>query len=310
MNIMRTIFLSVAAAAIILVGIYFLMNPEKKRLDDAARKRLGGSYIRLSFGVTHYALEGPENGRVVVLVHGGTVPMFTWDELSPGMTSAGFRVLRYDAFGRGFSDRPNVVYNRSLYLEQLVELLDGLQIHDPVDIVGYSFGGATAANFTAHHAARVRNVVLISPVICDYTTPAVLRIPVVGEFFGRVIGLRKVINRASTLWESREFAQHYSTLFAEQTTYEGFQASLLSMLRSDALTDYRDSYAAVAEQNHRIMLIWGTDDSEITEDVISSARALLPRAEFHAIQGAGHGVVFQKPDQIQRLLIGFLQGGE
>ena len=310
MNIKSILVPGVAALVIILIGIYFVMNPEKKKLDNAAREQLGGSYISLSHGVTHYALEGPENGPVVVLVHGGTIPMFTWDELSPELTSVGFRVLRYDVFGRGFSDRPKVEYNRSLYLEQLVELLDGLQVRSPVDIVGYSLGGATVANFTAHYPSRIRKVVLISPVVCDYAIPAVLRIPVIGEFFGRVIGLRKVINRASSCWESREFAQHYSARFEEQTTYEGFQASILSMLRSDALTDYRDSFAAVGKQNRRVLLIWGKNDTEITEDMIRSARALLPQAEFHAIENAGHGIVFQKPEQIQELMIGFLQKGE
>jgi len=67
--------LLVAVVAIILVTPYLLLNPEKRDLDEATRARLGGSYVRLSRGVTHYALEGPTQGQVVVLVHGGTVPM-------------------------------------------------------------------------------------------------------------------------------------------------------------------------------------------------------------------------------------------
>ena len=93
----RIIVLVVAASAIILVGLFLMSNLEKKVLDDAARAQLGGSYVRLSKGVTHYALEGPEDGPVVVLVHGGTIPMFTWDELSPILTAVGFRVLRTES---------------------------------------------------------------------------------------------------------------------------------------------------------------------------------------------------------------------
>lgn len=303
----RIIVLVVAASAIILVGLFLMSNLEKKKLDDAARTQLGGSYVRLSKGVTHYALEGPENGPVVVLVHGGTIPMFTWDELSPGLTAAGFRVLRYDMFGRGFSDRPTMEYNRALYLDQLVELLDALHIYDPVDLVGYSFGGATVINFTAHYPDRVRTMALISPVVYDYPVPAALRLSVVGEFLGRVIGVRKIIDRANSVLGSTKLAQHHAALFAEQVSYEGFLDSLLSMMRSDALGDYRDRYAAVGKQNRRVLLIWGTRDAEITKEVITTAQALIPQVEFHAVDDAGHGIVFQNTEQVRRLLIDFLQ---
>ena len=104
-------------------AVYMALNSEREAMDDTARARLGGSYLRLTHGVTHYALDGADDGPVVVLVHGGTIPMFTWSEIVPGLTDRGFRVLRYDMYGRGRSDRPAVEYNRALYLEQLVELL-------------------------------------------------------------------------------------------------------------------------------------------------------------------------------------------
>lgn len=301
------ILLVVAVLAIILLVIFLMSNLETKKLNDAARKQNGGSYVRLSKGFTHYALEGPGNGQVVVLVHGGTIPMFTWDELSPALMAAGFRVLRYDMFGRGFSDRPKVEYDRALYLDQLVELFDKLQIYTPVDLVGYSFGGAIAVNFTAHYPDRVRKVALISPVVYNYPTPAVLRLPVIGKFLGRVIGVRKILDRADASYRSTKFAQHHAALFAEQISYEGFLDSFLSMMRSDALGDYRDSYAAVGRQNRGVLLIWGTRDSEITKEAITTVQTLIPQVEFHAVDDAGHGIVFQNPEQVQGLLIGFLQ---
>ena len=191
-----------------------------------------------------------------------------------------------------------------------MELLDGLQIRDSIDIVGLSFGGATATNFTARYPARVRRVALISPLVYDYPIPAWVHVPVIGEFLGRLIGVRIVVERANALSESTTFAQHYAALFAEQISYEGFQSSLLSMLRHDALTDYRDSYAAVGRQNRRVLLIWGMRDTDVTEKMISAARARIPRVEFHAVQGAGHGIVFQNPEQVQTLLIDFLRGVE
>ena len=306
----RLVLAVVVAVAVGLFVLYLMMNPERKRLDEPVREQLGGSYLRLSQGVTHYALEGPEDGHVVVLVHGGTIPMFTWDEISPGLTRAGFRVLRYDMFGRGRSDRPGVEYNRALYLEQLVELLGALELQEPVDVVALSFGGATAVNFTAHYPDRVRKLALIAPLVHDYPVPAVVRPPVIGELFARFVGRRMVVDRARTYFGSAESAQRYAALFTEQVSYDGFQSSMLSMLRHDALTDYRDAYATVGAQDRRVLLIWGTRDSEITEEMIDTARALIPRVEFHAVDGAGHGIVFQNKRQVQQLLIDFLRESE
>src|SRR5919109_740116 len=62
----------------------------------------------------------------VVLVHGFSVPFFIYDPTFEFLTRAGFRVLRYDLFGRGFSDRPKARYNIDLFVRQLGELLDGV----------------------------------------------------------------------------------------------------------------------------------------------------------------------------------------
>lgn len=67
-----------AAGAAILVGLYRLLNAETRELDEAARSKLGGSFIRLSAGVVHYVLEGSVDGQVVVLLHGGFTPWISW----------------------------------------------------------------------------------------------------------------------------------------------------------------------------------------------------------------------------------------
>jgi len=289
------------------VVLYQIINPEKEELNDAVRTRLGGSYITLSGGVTHYALEGPANGQVVVLVHGGTIPMFAWDKISPGLTSAGYRVLSYDMYGRGYSDRPHVTYNRELYRNQLLELMDALNLREPFDLVGYSFGGGIVADFTARYPQRVRRLALISPVVYNFKTPRIFRIPVIGEILARFIGIRTVTRRANTMYEGTPSAERNSALFAEQTTFKGFQNSLLSMIRGDAIGNYCDSYESVGKQKRSVLLIWGSHDTEIPEEVIKTTRKLIPHIQFHAIPDAGHNIVFQKPEQLTGIIDNFLR---
>ena len=87
-------------------------------------------------GVTHYDVAGPDSGQRVMLVHGFSVPAYIWDSTVVALTGAGFRVARYDQFGRGYSDRPDVPYTPDLFDRQLLQLLDSLGWREPVSLVG------------------------------------------------------------------------------------------------------------------------------------------------------------------------------
>jgi len=67
---MNAKWLIVFLGIFLLVGVYYMLDPENKELDDGERKKLGGTYINLSDGITHYKLTGPIGGKVIVFVHG------------------------------------------------------------------------------------------------------------------------------------------------------------------------------------------------------------------------------------------------
>jgi pimeloyl-ACP methyl ester carboxylesterase len=296
-----------ALLIIVLVGIYYILDPEKNELNETERARLEGTYIKLSDGTTHYNLEGQDDGEVVVLVHGATVPMWTWDKQVKFLKDAGFKVLRYDMYGRGYSDRPEVTYDQELYQKQLLELIDKLGLAEQFDLIGYSLGGGTALNFTAQNPKRVRKLVLISPLINNFKVPSFFRIPILGEFMARLIGIRVITKRFVSLFENNPESEKYTKLFMEQTTYKGFQQSILSMLRNDAVGDYSDSYQVVGNQKRDILLIWGTEDTEITNQMISDIQSLIPHLKFKPVESVGHGIVFQKPDTVNNIIISFLK---
>src|SRR5437868_7703120 len=119
-------------------GFYVARNPERDTVDDSTRKSASGKFVRLSDGFTHYELSGPDSGRAIVLVHGFSVPYYIWDSTAAALSGAGRRVLRYDQFGRGLSDRPTIDYTAAVYDRQLGELLDSLHIAGPADPAGVS----------------------------------------------------------------------------------------------------------------------------------------------------------------------------
>ncbi|MFX1507287.1 MAG: alpha/beta fold hydrolase, partial [Promethearchaeota archaeon] len=92
------------------------MEYEHEELNEATRKTLKGEFIQLSRGYTHYELDGPVDGDITVLVHGFSTPLFIWNPTFELLVREGFRVLRYDLYGRGYSDRPVLKYTMDLFV--------------------------------------------------------------------------------------------------------------------------------------------------------------------------------------------------
>src|SRR5471030_1088698 len=143
MKILKLIFITVifllSITVLVLAAFYLKLNKETKVLTDKERQGTSGKYIKLTAGITHYELAGPDTGNVIILVHGFSVPYFIWDGTYEYLVNNGFKVLRYDEYGRGYSDRPDVVYNQDLYTNQLADLIKQLHLKTPVNIAGVSF---------------------------------------------------------------------------------------------------------------------------------------------------------------------------
>jgi pimeloyl-ACP methyl ester carboxylesterase len=117
----------------------------------------------------------------------------------------------------------------------LLDLLERLGVKDPVHLVGFSFGGATATNFTAVHPDKVRTLALIAPVFRFEEGNSLMRaarIPLVGELFMRFVMMKKGADRASRLWSGAEGTERYAALFA--TSSAGQASSRLSILPAEA----------------------------------------------------------------------------
>src|SRR5271169_4886577 len=141
MRLLKILGIAPVALAVAATAVYWRnyrhFDQETKTLAGAARQTpevmaYGGSYVSLGAGVTHFELAGPPDAPTVVLVHGFSVPYYIWDPTFDALTAAGFRVLRYDLFGRGWSDRPNARYDAEFFDQQLLQLLDALGIRGPV----------------------------------------------------------------------------------------------------------------------------------------------------------------------------------
>lgn len=283
---------------------------ETQVLDHQARQGVAGQFTALPDGVVHYELAGPPEGQPVVLIHGFSVPYYIWDPTFPALAKAGFRPLRYDLFGRGFSDRPDTDYTLELFVRQLVNLLQALQVHRPVDVVGLSMGGPIAVSFTDRYPERVRKLVLIDPAGLPFPKPIVgdiVRLPWIGERLMDLLFERMMVNSQGNDFVHPERFPDFRSKYLPQTRYVGFRQAILSTLRGDVLRDHTAMYRRVGQQGRPTLLIWGRLDKTIPFETHRRALEAMPTASFHAIDDAGHVPHYERPELVNPILLEFLR---
>jgi pimeloyl-ACP methyl ester carboxylesterase len=288
----------------------FPYRDETRNLNDATRKSLGVSYIQLSDGVTHYELANPEGETTVVLVHGFSVPGFIFDPTFEFLAQAGFRVLRYDLFGRGFSDRPHSRYNIDIFIKRLNDLLEALRFTSPVNLIGLSMGGPITATFTARYPNRVRSLTLIDPsgVRPIHLTPLLklAKIPIVAETVFGWVGTEGMVKSAGRDFYDPGLAEHFVDRYRDQMRYKGFKRALLSTIRNNMLDSFVKSYKIVGKLDKPVQLFWGRNDATVPFEHSEDLREIMPKAEFHVIENCGHIPNYEKPDEFNPILMKFL----
>jgi len=283
---------------------------EIKQLDDKTRASVPGGFVLLSDGYTHYELGGPENRHPVVLVHGFSVPYFIWDPTFEFLTKSGFRALRYDLFGRGFSDRPRVCYDIDLFCKQLKELLDTL-CFESVMLMGLSMGGPISATFTTHYPKRVQKLVLIDPAGArPVTFPRVLKAlttPGFGELTLALFGRGRLLKDVESDFYDPAHIKAFVEKYMLPMKYKGFMRAILSTMRNGMLGDFSATYRKVGELGTPTLLFWGRDDKTVPFEHSDDIRAAIPQTEFHALENCGHIPHYERPDKVNPILLEFLR---
>jgi pimeloyl-ACP methyl ester carboxylesterase len=308
MRLLRRVLIVVLVLCVGAVVWLRARDPEDRALDDAARRGAAGHYVRLPDGVTHYDVAGPDSGARVVLVHGFSVPAYIWDSTAAALAGAGFRVARYDTYGRGWSDRPDARYDLDLFDRQLVGLLDSLGWREPVHVMGLSYGGAITATFVGRHPERTRTLTLVDPVAGQAGgVPWMMRAPLVGPLLWQGLAVPTMADGQASDFVQPTRWPDWADRYRAQTHYEGFGRALLRTRTAGRTVRYDSMYAAAGRTQKPTLLVWGAEDHTVPIANSAQVRTAIPQAEFHAIPNAGHLPQMERTDVVNPLLLAFLR---
>ena len=296
------------ALALLALGVAAPVLHEAVKPGTWGRAGAPGAFATLSRGRTHYRWQGPENGPVTVCVHGLTTPSFVWEGLMPGLAAAGHRMLTYDLYGRGYSDRPDGAQDAGFFVGQLEELLANQDVDGPVTLIGYSMGGAITSAFAARHPARVRELILIAPAGLGHDLGPVARRVAWGGPVGRWLMLAAFpLSFRRGCEAERALPSTVPGIVDRQQAelrWGGFVPSVARSVAGILAEDMGATHAAIARAGVPVRAIWGAGDSVIPLSRKARLAEINPGARQVVIEGAGHGLTYTHTDRVLAAITG------
>ncbi|MBC6607048.1 alpha/beta hydrolase [Hymenobacter sp. BT188] len=115
-------------------------------------------------GITLHVVQcGPQDGPLIILLHGFPEFWYSWRRQIPALAEAGYRVWAPDQRGYNLSDKPTQVaaYKMPALAADIIGLIDAAG-HERAFLVGHDWGALVAWNLAAYFPARVARVAILN----------------------------------------------------------------------------------------------------------------------------------------------------
>jgi pimeloyl-ACP methyl ester carboxylesterase len=302
------IFFTIVIATV--TGGFLLLKSTQERLEltDEVRSTAPGKFINLSQGKVHYLLDGPQDSEVIIFVHGGGVTgMEVWRRNLPYFVHKGYRVLAYDLYGRGFSDRPEIVHSPEVFGMQLIELMDSLKLQPPYNIVSMSMGSIIALDYASQHPENVYKMVVIDPAISgDYHASPLLKIPVVSDVLLTAYWYPRAVENQRKEFADEAVFEGYAERLRYFMAFRGYKQSNYSTWMNMLNQNRMDKIESVPLSH--LLLIYGEEDPYFRESQCQKLKSQMPGIETIKIEWAGHMPQLEKPLEVNHAIHSFFRG--
>ena len=290
---------------VLLAGLGALPAIRERRrrpMDAAAQVDAPGDIVPLSQGRTHCCWIGRARGPVVVCVHGLTTPSPAWHGLARHLNEAGFRVLVYDLYGRGFSDAPKGQQTPRFFVQQLRDVLDHYGLDEDVTLIGYSMGAVIASAMAVDDQARFRQVALVAPAGMGLPFGPLQRFCIEWPWIGDWVFHMLYPGRHAQAIEEGDAPEDIRAVQRAELTRRGFVGAVLSSLRHALRKPAPRIHQALAKTGLPVLAVWAGSDKTIPISGLGQLAQWNRSARQEVIEDADHGLPYTHPEALARAL--------
>ncbi len=243
---------------------------------------------------------GNPNGKALVLVHGFTDNARSWSLVIPYIDH-NYRIVALDVRGHGKSSAPECCYAFPDLAYDVKLLMDHLNI-DSATLIGHSLGSMISQTVAATYPERVNGVVLISSAATNdafqdgswlATELPKLTYPLTPN--------SKFMNE----WYTNELPVDPEFISYEKNESAGVPKQVwYGVMSSGRISDISKNLSKIKAPT---LIIHGSKDVFFAGDSQAKLRELLPQSKYVEFTGAGHNVMWEKPQEVAAVIGDFLK---
>jgi len=247
------------------------------------------------------AYERAGSGPALVLLHGFSLDSRSWRPQLEGLSDS-FTVIAWDAPGAGLSQDPPDSFGIGDWADALASVLDAAGVRQ-AHLVGLSWGGLLAQEFSRRYPSRLRSLVLVDTYagwtgsltapVAEQRLEAALKDSTLapGDF------VRKYLPGMFSDTAADDIRRELGTIMSDFHPI-GFRLMATALARADT----REFLASI---NIPTLLIWGDADKRSPLTVGQIMRDAIPGARLEVIRGAGHLPNLERPNEFNQIVRNF-----
>ncbi len=271
--------------------------------------------IELSVGQYRFSARaaGPENGRLVVLLHGFPEGSRQWGHQLATLAEAGYRAVAPDLRGYSEGARPEGVEHYALphLLADVLAIADDIGGHR-MDVVGHDWGAYLGWHLAARYPDRLRTLTAVSVPHPVAFLDAVLHGKGDQAVRSAYIGFFRLEGVPEKTLLAKDGAGLRSALVSTGLPEDEADACVELMRQPGALTAALNWYRAVSPDDAQGMppittptlFVWSDKDVAIGRDAAeATAQYVEGPYRFEVLAGVNHWITHVAPDDLNRLLL-------
>ncbi|MGH2319838.1 alpha/beta fold hydrolase [Planococcus sp. SE5232] len=268
----------------------------------------------------HVAVAGPEDGPLVVLLHGFPEFWFGWKNQIQPLAEKGYRVVAPDQRGYNLSDKPEGIDNYTVdhLRDDVIGIIEHFQQKTAI-VIGHDWGGAVAWHLAATRPEYVEKLIVLN-IPHPQAMPRVLKKNPLQWMKSSYIAFFQLPNLPEKALGMGEFKAMQQSI--EQTSkpdtfskheMEQYKAA---WSQSDALTAMLNWYRAIRRGSFRqvsetkikvpVRIIWGMGDQFLSPMLAKESMSFCEEVNLAFVGEATHWIQHEQPEIVNRLIAQFI----
>jgi len=263
---------------------------------------------RIVSGCARLATETAGRGEPVVFLHAAVFDRTMWRAQIDGL-AATHSVIAYDR--RGFGETVADAEDHSPVAD-LLAVIDACAGARPATLVACSQGGRIALDFALRHPSRTRALVLIAPSVSGAPEPAYP--PAIAAVMASLAAAQaahdwdRVSAIKAHLWLDGPLQREGRVSGELRETFLQKNAATRHPPPIGVNLDTASAFPRLADIAAPSLVIWGDFDFPHIQERSRLLAATMPNGSGHELTGAAHLPSLERPQEVTRLVAGFLAG--